>query len=107
MSEHDAGDFQSVMRDNGLVVSSTGPLQQRSGIPSDPTVIVAVSGAIYAVAKAFTAYFQSKEKCIKVSNLETSFYVKNYTPDEVTKIVKAGNHVVLTDKPKDPATDDI
>ena len=105
VSEADARDFQAVLREHGVSVSSTGPLQQRSGIPSDASVVIAVSGAIYGIAKAFTAYFQSKEKCIKVSNLETTFYVKNYTPNEVTKIAKAGNHITLTDKPKEVETD--
>ncbi len=103
----EADEFEAVLRDHGVSVSSSGPLQQRSGIPADPSVIIAVSGAVYAVAKAFTAYFQSKEKCLKVSNLDGSFYVKNYTPVEVAKIAKAGNHIVLTDKSNAPSSDDI
>ena len=105
MSNKDAEEFQSVLRSHGLTVSSAGPLLQRSPFPSD-TVIVAVSGVIYSVAKAFTAYFQSKEKCIKVSDLETTFYLKNYTLGEVARIAKAGNHIVITEKVKDHELDD-
>jgi len=105
MPEADASDFQAVLRKHEVSVSSTRPLQQRSGIPSDASVIIAVSGALYGIAKAFTAYFQSKEKCLKVSNLETTFYVKNYTPNEVAKIARAGNHITLTDKSKEDGTD--
>lgn len=101
MAHGDADDFLAALHAQGLATSSTGPLQQRSGEPSDATVIIAVSGAIFAIAKALAAYFKSKEKCIKVSTPESTFYVKNYTPIEVARIAQAGNHVVLTDRPKD------
>lgn len=97
-SAEEAADIEPILRQHGLDVTSTGPLRQRAITPTEATVVLAISGAVIAVARAFEAYFKNRNKRLGAGTDAGNIYAENYTLAEVERIIRASKHIFITDK---------
>jgi len=91
------------LRAEGLTVAKPSQLQTRSLDGAQvATIIVAISGATVAVARAFQAYFKRTGKTFTASNLKGKIHAENFTADEIRKLIDAADLLLLA-KPKPKA----
>ena len=97
LTKKDAEDFQAVLREHGLTVTSQSPDIQKSITPTEAIVYVSICGAVVSVARAFEAYFKSKDKVLQIMSGDELLYIKNFSAKDVEKISKARS-VAITDR---------
>ena len=97
LSQKDAEEFQAALREQGLTVTSLSLDIQKSITPTDALVYVTICGAVVSVARAFEAYFKSKDKVVQIMSGDELLYIKNFSAEDIKKISKARS-IAITDR---------
>ena len=100
LRKSEADDFQAALREQGLTVSLESQDIQKSMTPTEAIVCVSICGAVVSVARAFEAYFKSKDKVLQIMSGDELLYIKNFTAKDIEKISKARS-VAIADKRHD------
>lgn len=85
------------LRAEGLVVAEPIITHTRAlDAAQTTTILVAISGATVAVARAFQAYFKRSGKTFTASNLKGKIHAENFTAEEIQKLISAADLLLLT-----------